>query len=285
MSSFQQKIILADVLKLNVEQVLNLNIQELNTDQKAEYQNKIEQLQRGIPLDYILGKVKIGDLEFTLNSKTLIPRPETEEWIIGLKNDFENIKQTTPSFRAEGEGIRQQDSENSVKQNNKTLIDLGCGCGLIGLSLAKFFGQVILLDIEPECLRATEQNAINNNIQNCQTLQSNGLESLDKNIQNWILISNPPYLPSSDKGFEVENKIEFEPSLALYSGIDGLELFGQILEQMKEFQNLPEQIHFELDPRNVHSAKTLIQKAFSRYNVQIKKDLNGLDRFLEGNLL
>jgi release factor glutamine methyltransferase len=257
MSDYSKKIILASVLKKKVEQVLAVQIEDLNMIQKNEYESKLEQLTQGIPIDYILGKVTIGELELQLNSKTLIPRPETEIWINQIKNNF---------------------AENQKKQS---IVDLGCGCGLIGLSLAAIFKKVILIDIEPDCLVITEQNAIKNTIKNYQILLSDGLLDLDKKIKNWVLISNPPYLPIIDQKMKKQNKVEFEPSLALYSGEDGLDMFRRTLDQLEEFQELPVQIYFELDPRNIQVAKKLFQQKLPNYKIKITKDFDDRERFME----
>ncbi len=257
---YQKNIILAKILNLEVVEIIGFDITNLNQFQKNEYADKVKQLESGIPLDYVLGEVVVGDLKLELNNKTLIPREETEYWIKELKQKFVNSK-------------------------TKSLVDLGCGCGLIGLSLANLFHKVILIDLEPECIRITQKNAKSNEITNVEVLQSNGLKSLNPEIRDWILVSNPPYLPTDDKNLAIQNKVNYEPALALYSGLDGLDLFRKIILYIKEFQNPPTSMYFELDPRNINIARDFLQKNLCNYESVTKKDLNGLKRFLECEII
>ena len=80
-----------------------------------------------------------------------------------------------------------------------------------------------------------------------------------------------------------QNKIENEPEIALYSGKDGLDLYTKVLFQIKRLENKPEIVVFELDPRNINTAKNMLKSI--GYRTHIWQDKNRLERVLTGSIL
>jgi release factor glutamine methyltransferase len=255
--SFQEKLLLASILQTDVQNIFTGQY-SLNDEQKSEYESKKSLLAQGYPLDYLLGKVKFLEQSFIITPDVLIPRPETEDWIFGLQHKFSN-----------------------PKYQEYALVDIGCGSGVIGLSLAKCFKKVILSDISKEALLVAKQNSEQLNIQNTEFIQSDLLQFVLENkvdLVDWILIANLPYVPTADKQFSKENNISFEPEVAIFSGVDGLDLYRQLVKQLEIIQLKPEKCFFELDPRNVNPAKSLLHQLYPV--VEISKDQAGLERFL-----
>jgi release factor glutamine methyltransferase len=220
-----------------------------------------KQFELGVPIDYIIGSVEINNLKFGLNKNVLIPRPETEDLI-------EYIKKNT--------------------KNSYTLVDIGTGCGLIGISLANTFEKVMVADISQKALNVAKSNSILNNCINIATYRSDLLKNkrLLANIKffgTWTIVANLPYIPTEEQKDASKNNILFEPTLALYSGDDGLDCFRKLIIQLEPIPNKPIECYFELDPGNIHEASNLL-KNIGYYNT-ILKDQNGLDRFLIGSSL
>lgn len=231
----------------------------LNQIQKIQLDSKLKQLESGVPLDYIIGKVKLLGLQLIVNEDTLIPREETEFWLQKYKIE--------------------------CTQFSPCLIDLGTGTGIIGLYLSNIYKKVYLLDIDQKTLEVTKQNIELNQKTNCQTLLIDGLENIEKftmDSEKWDLIANLPYLPSEDINKAREYKVEHEPAIALYSGKDGLQLFNKVLEQIEKIEKKPQNVVFELDPRNIRQAQLNIDKL--NYKTKIWLDQNGLKRVLVGVL-
>ena len=228
----------------------------LNQAQKNILDEKLKLLNAGAPLDYLIGKVTILNLDLIVNQNTLIPREETENWLVRYVNE--------------------------VKASD-TLVDLGTGTGIIGLYLNGIYQKVYLLDVDKQTLKVAQQNIDLNAKNNCKTLLSNGLTKVETVIskdEKWDLVANLPYLPSKDIPKAKEHKVEYEPAIALYSGKDGLELFNSVLKQIKIMKNKPINILFELDPRNIKQAQVNLQKL--DYQTEIWFDQNGLERVLVG---
>jgi release factor glutamine methyltransferase len=258
---YQIKILTAKELGLDLLSVV-LNQHQIPDDKKKVLEAKISKLKSGIPLDYLLGEIKILGLKLAVTSDTLIPREETEDWIEKYK-----------SLIVESE-----------RYDTTTVVDLGSGSGLIGLSLAEIYENVWLVDISPKALKVAKQNAKTNNITNAKFVLSDGLgdsfcEKISK-LKNpkWHLVANLPYLPVSDLSMQTENRVEHEPAIALYSGNDGLDLFRKVVAQIDQMIFRPEIAIWELDPRNIHEAKEYLEQI--GYVANIWKDKNGQDRVL-----
>jgi release factor glutamine methyltransferase len=261
-SHYQQAILLASILGVDIQKIFTGEY-ELTDTQKSEFEKKSRLLKNHYPLDYLLGSVPFAGQHFIISDDVLIPRPETEQLVLDLQSRF-----------------------LESKYREMTLFDLGCGSGVIGISLAKYFGEIYCMDISHNALQIAKQNATKNKTVQIIFQQSDLLESrlldtdLSKNKQV-VLIANLPYIPYSDKSKSREYGVEFEPELALYSGCDGLDLFRQLIKQLEILKYrdvLPVECIFELDPRNIFVAQKLLQPLY--YFTEVQKDMNQLDRFL-----
>ena len=124
----------------------------LTSDQQQKLDSWIDQLiNKNIPLQYLIGSVPFIDLEILVETPTLIPRPETEEWCVNL------IEQL-----------------NKLSHKKLTVLDLCSGSGCITLALAQAFpaAHVYGLDISDKAIALAQKNAIHNRISNATFLHS-----------------------------------------------------------------------------------------------------------------
>ena len=134
------KILLAELLNLNPLELLNHLEDEVEEDKTELYKREILALEKGEPLQYVMGNVNFYGNKFMINKNVLIPRFETEELV-----------------------------ENTLNYINKyftepvDIIDLGCGSGVIGLTLKKKLStaSVDLIDISEKALEVTTKNSQN----------------------------------------------------------------------------------------------------------------------------
>lgn len=159
-----------------------------------ELGNVAEQLSAGRPVQYIIGKTEFCGEEFTVREGVLIPRPETEElvmWAIQVAKEF-------PSPH---------------------ILDLCTGSGCIAIALKKLIpaAAVTAIDLSAEALAIAQENATKLGTE-VRFLADDVLQGVPQ-LQNEsfdIIVSNPPYIPISEREAMHINVTNFEPSMALF---------------------------------------------------------------------
>ena len=213
-----------------------------------------------IPRDYLQEWTTIQDLQLTIPYGVFIPRPETEKWVIRASEEYQNTIRQTP-----------------------VVVDLCSGAGLISMMLAKKFPHIsiVSLDINSLAIEAQKKSLLKNQITTVAPRMSDLLEGAQTNeLQDWILFSNPPYVPEGDRQYMKEHNIEHEPQDAIFGGgKSGLDLFQKILEQMQR-HTLPKLAFFELDPRNILLATKYAKAALNPTTTHHWSDENGWHRVL-----
>lgn len=198
-----------------------------------------KQLKAGIPLAYLIGHVPFLGCQIYLDSKPLIPRPETEYWV--------------------------EKAIKEVKGGNRVL-DLCAGSGCIGVAVAKSLPTV---QVDFAELDESHHPTIRKN------LEANGLEISKSKIFGGdlfekisekydFILSNPPYIdPALDRTEDgVKNH---EPHLALYGGKSGIEIIRQIISDAPNHLNPDGQLWLEHEPEQAAAVAFLaIQAGFSR---------------------
>ena len=253
-SSDHAKILLAELLNKNPLELLNYLDYKVNIELSNKYKEELLALKNGKPLQYVIGNVNFYGIKYYINENVLIPRFETEELV-----------------------------ENTINYIKKyfnypiDIVDLGCGSGVIGLTLEKKIStkSVDLIDISPKALTVTKKNIINLNSR-ANIMENNFLENINKKYD--VIISNPPYIKTDE---QIENIVkENEPHIALYGGKEGLDCYKEILKNINN--NLKEKalIAFEIGSSQAQDLIKLINIYLTNVKIIVKKDLSGRDRML-----
>lgn len=209
---------------------------------------------KGEPLQHLLGSVEFCELEFQVDGRALIPRPETEELVhLLLQKEWpENVR----------------------------ILDLGCGSGVIGLSLAHHLAEkgahITLSDISSEALDLAKENAASLKTANVDFVESDLFSALESQFD--LIVANLPYIPESEQT-ELSREVQRDPALALYGGELGTEIMTRFLEEASAHLLNPGQIALEY---GIDQHDTLKKQAedLAFEPVTTKKDLNGIERFL-----
>jgi release factor glutamine methyltransferase len=237
--------------------------QPLKETEVVQLREMIRRRTQGEPLAYITGTKGFYGFDFKVNASVLIPRPETEtlvEKALEYASQLENEK--------------------------VNILDLGCGSGCIGLTLAKKIpnAKVTLVDISSQALQVAQANAEKLAVgDKVELIESDAALFLKANTAGTfnIVVSNPPYIAPQDTNVASDVK-KFEPHLALYAK-DGTSLLktwsegaarllsgrGFMLMEMGFDQGQEMKEHFES------------LKIFER--VDILKDLSQHDRVIVGH--
>ena len=194
----------------------------------------------GEPLQYILGKWEFMGLPFYTRPCALIPRQDTETLC-----------------------------EEALSIGGKTLLDLCCGTGCIGVSLGKLGGfEVTFADISPDCLALARENAALNGVAG-----SFVLTDMFGNISGSydMICVNPPYIPTSELA-SLQAEVKREPVLALDGGADGLDFYRRISRDYAAHLNPGGALLMEVGAGQAADVAEMFPKA------EIIKDIRGIER-------
>ena len=195
----------------------------LTDEEQSLFNNALHQLEKDVPIQYVIGETEFYGLKFSVTPDVLIPRPETEELVDLI------IKETS--------------------RDEISILDIGTGSGCIAISLAKHLpnAHVTALDISAEALQIAQFNAALNKVEiegvECDILK---IESLDK---DWdIIVSNPPYVLHSEKEKMQNNVLAYEPHTALFvSDNDPLLFYSKIAQLAHKHLTKNGKLYFEIN--------------------------------------
>ena len=246
-----------------------LPVPEKEADKVLKFQSMIEKRGNRIPLQHILGEQEFMGLSFSVNEHVLIPRQDTETLVEKVLEDRKKQRKKTSAFR---------------------ILDLCTGSGCIGISLAKYLSgeplQVVLSDISREALAVAEENIRRLDCGHiCSTVQSDLFECFGQERTELfdVIVSNPPYIPSSViQTLEPEVK-DYEPRLALDGTEDGLAFYRRIAAEAAAHLKQDGLIYVEIGCEQGTRVKAFFEKAEFK-NVEIIKDLTGRDRVVKASM-
>ena len=225
---------------------------------KTQIYNIIQQLKRNKPIQYILGCTEFYGLSFFVDESVLIPRPETEELVYWILNDYRGTK--------------------------PRIIDIGTGSGCIAIALAKLLPDAVVhaADISEKALENAQRNASYNNV----TVEFHQLDILSEHLPGFdpfdIIVSNPPYVTMSQKEQIEANVLDYEPHLALFVPENDPLIFYTAIgkfarERLKNSGNLYFEINEDLPDETAACMKQL------KFNVELKKDMHNKNRLLKAS--
>ncbi len=223
--------------------------------EKAELRAKTRQ-----PIQHIIGYADFMGEKFIVNPSVLIPRDETE-FLVRKAIDVIN------------------------KNNFKMALDVGTGSGCIACMIAKLTQcQIIGLDISKDALNTALDNASRLNLFNKAIFRKSDIFSNVKPNESFdIIVSNPPYIPPKEKE-NIQTEVKFDPEQALFTKDEkGLEFYEKITKGAPKILNQSGYLLFELGIGQSNDVKSIMENNGFR-NIEIIKDLAGIDRVISGNL-
>lgn len=239
----------------------------LTTEQEQHFFQLIERRSRGEPVAYLLGHKEFFGLDFVMDARVLIPRPETEllvEAALAL--------------------IRQRLAGGQIP----LVADIGTGSGAIAVTLAALEPRLPYLyatDISAEALEVATLNCQRHGAgQRVRFLQGDLLEPLPEAVD--ILIANLPYVGTDEMDELAPDVRAYEPHLALFSGASGLNLLYRFLEQARDLGRLKKQavMMLEIGSAQYNPLLQRISELWPQAPVRLQKDYAGWGRILTVNL-
>jgi len=213
----------------------------------------VERRQSGEPLQYIFGKAYFYDREFFVNRDVLIPRPDTETLVDTVIN--------------------------TEKKRPATFIDIGTGSGILAAVLTAHCTDwtAVAVDISFKALQTASRNINGHNLSNIHLICGDMLNAVKPNKRFDFIVSNPPYISSPQMKMLDKSVIDYEPSLALCGGEDGLDYYRMISTRAKMYLKDTGRIYLEIGFDQGESVPNILYND-GWTDVAVVKDLAGRDR-------
>jgi release factor glutamine methyltransferase len=202
----------AELLLMHVTQLTRAGLlthpdRQLTERQLTAYQQAVGRRVRQEPVQYITGSQEFYGRPFAVSPAVLIPRPETEHLI---------------------------EAALALEPRPKTILDIGTGSGILAVTLALEIpaAAVTAVDISPDALVISRQNAESLNAPDQIRFLKSDLFSAIGQEQYDCIVSNPPYVAATEP---LEPQVrDYEPATALYAGPDGLAIYRRLIPQAAE---------------------------------------------------
>lgn len=235
--------------------------EELESEAEKLFFDRIRDRAEGKPVAYIIGYKEFMGFRYKVNEHTLIPRPDTE---IAVEMAVDVIRE----------------------KKYRKILDLCSGSGAIGLSIAKIleFTNVTLSDINKGAILVSEENAEELGVKDRVNFIVSDLfhKLVDEKFD--LIISNPPYISQKDMEELSVSVKDFEPHLALYGGLRGLDFYKTISEQAKEHLTDHGMLIFEIGYDQSQEVENMLRENGFK-NVITINDLSGHHRVVSGELI
>lgn len=251
------------------------------------YAALLERRLRGEPIQYITGECEFYGLPFHVTPDVLIPRPETEhlvEKVSHLIPIFDNrprklfeIHRIRPAFENGARAQRTGDPREAGWPPR--ILDVGTGSGCIAISIAHDWsnGEITAVDISDRALDIAKSNAkFNGFADHIRFLQGDLLAPVSGE-QFEIIVSNPPYVPDTDRALIAVEVREHEPHVALFGGEDGLEIYRRLIPAAFSALVPGGYLLFEFGFSQAHEVELLLNDAGFQ-NIELTCDLQGIPR-------
>lgn len=224
----------------------NLSLEKVDPEVYEKLQDWVELLtKKNYPLQYLLKDMPFGNLELFIEAPILIPRPETEEWVMQFITNLQLFK------------------KYPLK-----ILDLCSGSGCIGVSIAHAFPNftVNAVDKNPQAIALIKKNIQHLQLKNITALESDMFANLAK--QNYdIILCNPPYV-TADEYEQLDDYVKlWEDKQALVADNNGLAFYELIAQQAQQYLNPKSlltrdfcQLFLEIGTTQAHAVTQLLQK-------------------------
>ncbi|NBP00609.1 MAG: peptide chain release factor N(5)-glutamine methyltransferase [Proteobacteria bacterium] len=247
----------------------NLSLEVVSPEVCQKLQTWVDLLiTKNYPLQYLLEEAPFGNIEIFIQAPILIPRPETEEWVMQMIANLQLFK------------------KYPLK-----ILDLCSGSGCIGLSFAHAFPgfTVHAVDKNPQAIALIEKNIQHLQLKNITALESDMFTKLAK--QNYdIIICNPPYV-TADEYEQLDDCVKlWEDKHALVADNNGLAFYELIAQEAQQYLNPKSlltsdfcQLFLEIGETQAHPVTQLLQK--NKWHVMKDvRDFNGKPRLIAASV-
>lgn len=258
------RVLLSHVLEVEVAMLYAYPEREVSVEQEQQFLSLIERRVHGEPVPYLVGHKEFYGLDFIVDERVLVPRPETE---LLVEAALEHIRCKLHSGQV------------------PIVADIGTGSGAIPITLAKEEPRLPYLyatDISRDALAVAYLNSKRHAVeQRIRLLQGDLVEPIPEPVD--IITANLPYVGTEETDVLAPDVLAYEPHLALFSGPSGLDLLERFLRAVRQEGTLKEGgwMLLEIGYAQKEALTRLLSEIWPGATVVWKKDYSGWDRLLQ----
>jgi len=250
------------------------------------------------PVAYLVGKTEFYSLEINVTPDCMIPRPETE---LLVERAIEFLRARPIRDSAMGNTLQNGKISDGARTGTQYVCDLCTGSGCIAAAIAKNCpdARIIATDICDAALAVAAGNVEKHQLKERITLlcgdlfdpivsglapdSSNRGLDVDKLVPDSdrgfdLIVCNPPYVSGAEYEKLDKNVKDYEPKVALFAGIDGLDIYRRIIEKADRFLKPGAALMLEIGYAQGRAVKELLEQTGSFAEIKIEKDLSNNDR-------
>lgn len=181
----------------------------LKEEEAGSFQGMLAQRRAAVPIQHLRGSQEFFGRDFHVSPDVLIPRPETEHLV-------EEVLRLYPD-----------------RSQRLTIADVGTGSGILAVTLALEYpnSSVTALDLSPEALAVAKHNAAYHRVADRIRFLHSDLLNAAEGVAFDLIVSNPPYVPLTEKETLHAQVRDYEPHLALFGGEDGHDVLRRLVPQ------------------------------------------------------
>jgi len=240
---------------MNIARIVVEYIEENNVVARIDVERILDRLRTGEPVQYVVGYTWFYGRQMKVNNAVLIPRPETEELVFWILEDWK-------------------------RSSSARILDIGTGSGCIPVTLALEMDQCefVATDISGDALSIARINAMKHAV-NVSFIESDYLANENDDLGKYdVIVSNPPYISIGEFEEMSPSVKDFEPRLALsHESGDPLIFYRAIAEQAA--LNIGGAIYVELNEFHADEITGIFKN--HGFHVELRKDLQGKIRMLK----
>jgi release factor glutamine methyltransferase len=204
LAALDAEVLARRVLGWDTARFLNNRDQDATTSFLLNYEHYVARRMRREPISYIIGTREFWSLDFEVTPDVLIPRPETELIVEEALDIVKRDRESRPRF-----------------------IDVGTGSGVLAIESPS--ARVVATDVSAGALRVARRNAARHGVADRITfVETSFLDGLEEPAN--LIVSNPPYVPAASAPGLTPEVVDYEPSVAVFGGDDGLDGLRHVLK-------------------------------------------------------
>ena len=235
----------------------------LDIQETARFDDLLRRRLAREPVAYILGHRAFRTIELEVTPDVLIPRPETETLVdVAL------------------EALAAMPIAGPDPEDEPLAIDVGTGSGCVALALASEdpFVRLVAADVDPGALAVARDNAARLGLSRRVEFVLSDLFADVGERPFDLVVSNPPYIPADEYVALEPNVRDYEPRLALYGGVDGLDVYRRLIPGAALLLRAGGTLAVEVGDGQADAVAGIVEAAGAYETPERRSDLSGVPR-------